>query len=154
MRGAASALALFALVAAEPATAATQPPRASPVSSEPNAPKAGEPVVVVLTLFGVGRAVRDVQVLVRGGGRTLRFPVIALGSGRYRTAITFPWRGGWALSVRYGRGSEIPLGKGAIRIEGVPPPANVVARAVALAFSDVGAAVYRSASRGSRAPPG
>jgi hypothetical protein len=167
VRGVIWALAVLAFVAVDPTAAAAKQPRANPVSWEPPDAKAGEPVDIVLTLSGVGDGMHDdVEVVVLGSGQERRFPAIALGSGRYRTTITFPFGSEWEVRVDYGRGATIPLGKGGVRVDGPPLPKSERAApttrsarvagvlALVLGLSGLALAASRSASRGIPGPPG
>jgi hypothetical protein len=162
-------LAAIAFAASSPAAAAAEQPRANPVYWEPADATAGEQIDVILTLTGAGDP-DDVAVVIRGSRGERTFPAIPLGSGRYRTTITFPFGGGWDVRTSYrsradGHRGEVPLGKSGIMIPGLPPtreraaPATrpaVIAGALALVLglSGLAAAVSRSASRGNPALPG
>ena len=172
-------LAAVALVA--PAAMAAQL-HANVLSWTPNDVRPGEPVSIVVQLYTAEGSpypqdgkpvagVKDVEVVIRGGGPTRRFATDDVGDGRYRTEIVFPNNGGWDMDVRYGAGSyglgdEIQLGKGGICVgaplcEGGPlkPDANTaapqdesdrVARLVALVAVALGglAAIALSVVRG------
>jgi hypothetical protein len=86
----------------------------------------GEPVPVVFVLnvregaartYPVARAA-DVALLLISKGRTERFAATALDRGRYSTELVFPAAGEWKLAVSVGDHTPIPLGKGAVRIDG------------------------------------
>lgn len=119
--------------------------------------------------------VNDVEVVIRGEGQTRRFATADIQRGHYGAVLTFPRAGDWDLRVSYGRGSygagdEIFLGKGGIRIDAAPEggpdrsrtrlPAAAAAVPILLAFggavliSGRARVASRSASRGSRRPPG
>ena len=164
------ALVLAAAAAVLPPAAAAEQLHANVVSWAHADVKVGQPVSVVLVLYGGGPRLDGVEVVIRGNETARRFATTALGSARYRTEIVFPSAGSWRISVGYPGGSyggagEIPLGKGGIRIDAptadrtgrAPPstaPATVVILALALALSGLALAASRSASRGSPARPG
>jgi hypothetical protein len=148
MRKLAFALVLAAVVMAAlaPAAAAEQL-HANVVSWAPADVEPRSPVAVVLELYVAGPSpypahgtpvagVNDVEVVLRGDERMQRFDAADVGGGHYGVEITFPEAGEWDLRVRYGpgrygRGDEIMLGKGAIRIDGaaVDVGSGVVPRA-------------------------
>lgn len=113
--------------------AAAEQLHANVVSWSPNDVELDEPVAVVLVLYVAGPSpypqdgkpvagVNDVEVVIRGDGQERRFPTEDIGGGHYRTEISFPAPGDWALRVSYGSGrygpsDEVVLGKGSIRIE-------------------------------------
>jgi len=129
---------VLVLLAAPGATVAQAPAEleSNVVAWTPNDPEPGEPLSVVFNIhvagdrrFGYGKpvaGVNDVEVVLRGEGQTRRFPTTEVGGGRYTSEIVFPEPGAWHVLVSYGSGSygngdEIPLGKGAGRIDGPEP---------------------------------
>lgn len=122
---------MLGAVVATPAAAA-EPLRANVVSMSPNdIDQPNVPVSIVFMRYKPELpspdwgeptgGVNDVEVVIRGQGRTRRFPAENLGGGRYRSQAVFPVPGAWALRVSngaggYGEADEIALGKSALCI--------------------------------------
>jgi hypothetical protein len=108
-----------------PSAAAAEQLHANVLAWSPNDVRAGKTVSLVLLLYTAGptanpsdgvpaTGVGDVEVVLRGKEITRRFPARNRGDGSYDAQIVFPANGGWDLTVGYGDGAEVPLGKSGI----------------------------------------